>query len=194
MQKVVCKIDQDPTDVLTLVFAFGATFCKQPFRKRLNQKLENRLRSYGRPHVSIRVWLAFGSTFCKQPFRKRLNQKLENRLRSYGRPHVSIRVWLAFGSTFCKRLGFEETVQSKIYKLKLFDMNISELITGVLSTITAIFISSKVRISIAEENYLLEHPLLDVSGLLIGTLVVIANYLFYMRVIRCLLFTKFCKK
>jgi hypothetical protein len=160
----------------------------------LNQKLENRLRSYGRPHVSIRVWLAFGSTFCKQPFRKRLNQKLENRLRSYGRPHVSIRVWLAFGSTFCKRLGFEETVQSKIYKLKLFDMNISELITGVLSTITAIFISSKVRISIAEENYLLEHPLLDVSGLLIGTLVVIANYLFYMRVIRCLLFTKFCKK
>jgi len=91
-------------------------------------------------------------------------------------------------------LVFEETIQSKIYKLKLFDMNISELITGVLSTVTAIFISSKVRISIAEENYLLEHPLLDVSGLLIGTLVVIANYLFYMRVIRCLLFTKLCKK
>jgi hypothetical protein len=27
------KIDQDPTDVLTLVFAFGATFCKRLFAK-----------------------------------------------------------------------------------------------------------------------------------------------------------------
>jgi hypothetical protein len=78
---------------------------------------------------------------------------------------------------------FEETLQSKIYKLKLFDMNISELITGSLSAVSAIFIASHVKISIEEENYLLDNPLLDVSGLLIGTLVVIMNYLFYKRVI-----------
>ncbi len=87
-------------------------------------------------------------------------------------------------------LFFEETLQGKIYKLKLFDMNISELITGSLSAVSAIFISSKVRISIEEENYLLKHPLLDVSGLLIGTLVVIANYIFYKRVLSPMFFKK----
>jgi hypothetical protein len=87
-------------------------------------------------------------------------------------------------------LFFEETLQGKIYKLKLFDMNISELITGSLSAVSAIFISSKVRISIEEENYLLKHPLLDVSGLLIGTLVVISNYIFYKRVLSPMFFPK----
>lgn len=91
-------------------------------------------------------------------------------------------------------LFFEETVQSKIKKLIHVSMDIAEIVTGALSAAAAIFVASNVKISIQEEIYLIDNPLLDVSGILLGTLVVVATYLFYMRVIRCKIFRDFCKK
>jgi len=81
-------------------------------------------------------------------------------------------------------LLFEETVQHKLAKFKMFDMNISELLTGALSASAAIFVASNIRINIQEEFFLFNHPLLDVSGILLGTLVVITNYLFYEKFLR----------
>ena len=91
-------------------------------------------------------------------------------------------------------LFFEETVQSKIKKLIHVSMDIAEIVTGALSAAAAIFVASNVKISIEEEIYLIDNPLLDVSGILLGTLVVVATYLFYMRVIRCKIYIKDLKK
>jgi len=90
-------------------------------------------------------------------------------------------------------LFFEETLQTKIKKLMHISVDIAEIIVGALSAAAAIFISSYVKISIEEEIYLIHHPLLDASGILLGTLVVSSTYLFYIRILRCKLFRSFCK-
>ena len=89
-------------------------------------------------------------------------------------------------------LFFEETLQNKIKKLMHISLDIAEIIVGALSASVAIFISSYIKISLKEEVYLIDHPLLDVTGILIGTLVVTVSYLFYVRFIRCNLFKRFC--
>jgi len=89
---------------------------------------------------------------------------------------------------------FAETLQTRLYKLKLFDMTMAELLTTALSTTVALIIASFVHISIEEQVYLIKHPILDVSGLITGTLIVLFIYLFYVRTLRCMLFKKFCKK
>jgi hypothetical protein len=92
-------------------------------------------------------------------------------------------------------LFFEETMQSKIKKLMHVSLDIAEIIVGSLSAASAIFISSYVKISLEEEIYLINHPLLDASGILLGTIVVASTYLFYIRILRCKLFRKtFSKK
>jgi len=89
---------------------------------------------------------------------------------------------------------FAETLQDRLFKLKLFDMTMAELLTTALSTGVALLVASFVHVSIEEQVYLIKHPLLDVSGLITGTLIVLFVYLFYVRTIRCMLFKKFCKK
>ena len=81
-------------------------------------------------------------------------------------------------------LFFEETAQNKIKKLTHVSMNIAEIVTGSLSAAAAIFVAANVEISLEEEMYLIHHPLLDVSGILLGTLVVVLTYVFYIRYIR----------
>ena len=90
-------------------------------------------------------------------------------------------------------LFFEETLQNKIKKIMHISVYIAEIIVGALSAAAAIFISSYVEISLQEEVYLIHHPLLDASGILLGTFIVALTYLFYTRILRCGLFRKFCK-
>ena len=89
-------------------------------------------------------------------------------------------------------LFFEETLQEKIKKLFNVSISIAEVITGALSASTAIFVASNIRMSISEELYLVNNPLLDVTGILLGTFIVTATYIFYLRVIRCRLFKQTC--
>ena len=89
-------------------------------------------------------------------------------------------------------LFFEETIQKKIKNFMNVSLDIAELIVGGLSTATAIFISSIVKMSIEDKLYLIDNPLLDASGIILGTFIVILTYLFYLRVIRCALFRKLC--
>jgi hypothetical protein len=89
-------------------------------------------------------------------------------------------------------LFFEETLQTKIKKFIHVSLDMAELIVGSLSAATAIFISSNIKMSMKEELYLIDHPLLDASGILLGTFTVITMYLFYLKFIRCRLFKKFC--
>ena len=89
-------------------------------------------------------------------------------------------------------LFFEETLQTKIKKFMHISLDMAELIVGSLSAATAIFVSSSIKMSMEEEVYLISHPLLDASGILLGTFVVTLTYLFYLRVIRCGLFRKLC--
>ncbi len=86
-------------------------------------------------------------------------------------------------------LFFEETLQEKIKKFIHVSLAIAEVITGALSASTAIFVASNVRMSMPEELYLINHPLLDASGILLGTFVVTITYIFYLRVIRRVLLT-----
>jgi len=79
---------------------------------------------------------------------------------------------------------FAETLQEKLFKLKLFDMTMAEMLTTALSTAVALIIASFVHISIEEQVYLIKHPLLDVSGLITGTLIVLFLYLFYVNTFR----------
>jgi hypothetical protein len=81
-------------------------------------------------------------------------------------------------------LFFEETAQSKIKKLLHISVDIAEIIVGALSAASAIFISSYVKMSLEEEVYLIKHPLLDASGILLGSIVVTSSYLFYTRVLQ----------
>jgi hypothetical protein len=87
-------------------------------------------------------------------------------------------------------LFFEETIQKKIKKHMHISLDIAELIVGAVSASTAIFISSSIKMSMEEELYLIKHPLLDASGILLGTFVVTLTYLFYVKVVRHELFGK----
>ena len=70
----------------------------------------------------------------------------------------------------------------------------AELLTTALSTTVAMIVASIVHVSLEEQVYLIKHPLLDVSGIITGTLIVLFIYLFYIRTLRCMLFKTFCKK
>jgi hypothetical protein len=89
-------------------------------------------------------------------------------------------------------LFFEETFQTKIKNFMHVSLDMAELIVGALSSSTAIFISSSIKMSIEEKIYLINNPLLDASGIILGTFTVIVTYLFYLKVIRCGLFRKLC--
>ena len=89
-------------------------------------------------------------------------------------------------------LFFEETFQKKIKNFMHVSLDMAELIVGALSSATAIFISSSIKMSMKEELYLIDHPLLDASGIILGTFIVIITYLFYLKFIRCRLFRKLC--
>ena len=84
---------------------------------------------------------------------------------------------------------FEETLQTKIYKLKIFNLKMSELITGMLSTASAIYVATSVRIPIEEQVTLIKHPLMDASGIIIGSFIVIFTYMIYINTFRKTLFS-----
>jgi hypothetical protein len=89
-------------------------------------------------------------------------------------------------------LLFEDTLQNKIKNFLNVDMEIAEIVTGAMSTAAAIFVASNIKMTIEEEIQLINNPLLDVSGVLLGTLVVVFTYIFYHKFIRCRFSTNVC--
>ncbi len=83
-------------------------------------------------------------------------------------------------------LLFEDTLQNKIKNYLNVDIDIAEIVTGSLSTAAAIFVASSIKMTIQQELELINNPLLDVSGVFLGTLVVVASYIFYHKYIRAL--------
>ena len=71
----------------------------------------------------------------------------------------------------------EQTIQSKIESLKYIDTNLSELITGGISNCIAIYIASYFRHFINKRFETIETPIIDVIGIITGTLIVIGIYL-----------------
>ena len=90
-------------------------------------------------------------------------------------------------------LIFEETIQDKIKRIGHVSLIIAELITGAVASTFAVFVSSKIDLDIKEKTYLLSHPLLDVSGVVIGTIIVVLTYLFYIKFLKCVVFKHLCK-
>jgi hypothetical protein len=74
-----------------------------------------------------------------------------------------------------------ETIQQKLASIEGFDANMAELATGGISTATAIFISSFIHEKIHEHFRLIESPVLDFIGVIIGTLILLGLYYLYKR-------------
>jgi hypothetical protein len=70
----------------------------------------------------------------------------------------------------------EEDLQSQFNNIPFFDNNMSELLTGSISASVAIFISSIIKHKLDNSYDILEHPLIDVAGILIGTFIILALY------------------
>jgi len=89
-------------------------------------------------------------------------------------------------------LLFEETIQVKLRRMLHISLIVAELLTGGFSGAAAIFASSKFRLSLDEDVFLINNPLLDVTGIVTGTLVVVFAYIFYRKYIKCYLFPNNC--
>ena len=91
-------------------------------------------------------------------------------------------------------LFFEETLQKNIKKLLRVNMDLAEILTGAISASVAVFAMSTVKISLKEEKEIINNPLLDVFGIIIGTMIVVISYLGYYKFLRCVFFPLICKK
>ena len=75
----------------------------------------------------------------------------------------------------------EESLQDKFMKISFFDPNMAELLSGGISTSVAIFVTFYTHSYIHEHYHLVEHPLIESSGVLIGTLILLIGYYLYRR-------------
>lgn len=75
----------------------------------------------------------------------------------------------------------EESLQDKFMKISFFDSNMAELLSGGISASIAIFLTFYTHNIIHKYYHLVDHPLLDSIGVLIGTLLVIVAYYLYKR-------------
>ena len=73
----------------------------------------------------------------------------------------------------------EESLQDKFMKISFFDPNMAELLSGGISASFAIFVTFYTHSYIHQYYHLVEHPLIESSGVLIGTLLVIGMYYLY---------------
>jgi len=75
----------------------------------------------------------------------------------------------------------EESLQDKIKRLGILDQNSVELMTGGISAASAIFFSSIISTNIRKRYDILEEPLIDSIGIILGTIVVIIVYNIYKK-------------
>ena len=61
-------------------------------------------------------------------------------------------------------------------KLPYFDNKMAELLTGGISTAIAILLTGILRMQIHKKYKILDHPLVDSIGIVIGTLIIIILY------------------
>ena len=76
----------------------------------------------------------------------------------------------------------EDTLQKKLVKINFVDNNMAELMTGGISASFAIFISNYIKNILERHHHLIEHPLIDASGIIIGTLLII--FLYYIQILK----------
>jgi hypothetical protein len=75
----------------------------------------------------------------------------------------------------------EKTLQKEFRKIPGFDDNMAELGAGGIAASIAIFITFYTYDMIQSRYHLIDHPLLDSLGVLIGMLIVLLGYYLYKR-------------
>jgi hypothetical protein len=67
----------------------------------------------------------------------------------------------------------QDYLKNKLLKIKFFDNNDAELLTGGISASLAIFIYGFINLKINEKFKLIENPFLDIAGILVATFIII---------------------
>jgi len=75
----------------------------------------------------------------------------------------------------------EETLQKTLRQQFNFDLAMAELTTGGFSAAISIFIATLVAESINSQYKTIEHPLLDAIGIILGTIIIILIYTFFLK-------------
>jgi len=75
----------------------------------------------------------------------------------------------------------ERELQSVFMRIPGFDTNMAELASGGVSTSIAIFITFYTYDIIHRHYHLVDHPLLDSAGVMIGTCIILLVYYLYKR-------------
>lgn len=78
-------------------------------------------------------------------------------------------------------LFIEEKLTKFWQKLGWFNQDTIPIINGGISSAIAIFITTFIYSLLKQKYDLLHHPLLDAIGIIIGTIIVIALFSFYMK-------------
>jgi hypothetical protein len=90
---------------------------------------------------------------------------------------ISILNFVIFGITDASLfLGVESGFVKILKNISFFDDNMIQMTVGAISASIAIFISSFINIYLHKHFKIIEHPLLDVFGILFGTFIVILIY------------------
>ena len=74
------------------------------------------------------------------------------------------------GSFFLINQG---NLKNKLLKIKFFDDNDAELLTGGISASLAIFIYGFINLKINEKFKLIENPILDIAGIVVATFFIV---------------------
>lgn len=73
----------------------------------------------------------------------------------------------------------ETTLQKKFNQISFFDENMSELLTSGISSSIALFFATMIRLKLKKIYKILEHPLIDVIGIMMGTILIMILYYTY---------------
>lgn len=76
----------------------------------------------------------------------------------------------------------EEYLQKKLNTIDFFDETMSEVLTGGISASIALFIASFIRVRLHQHYKILDHPLIDAIGIILGSLLVIIFYYLYKKI------------
>ena len=71
-----------------------------------------------------------------------------------------------------------ETVQNQLIKIPILNYNMAEVLTGGISASFAIFVSSYVALLIKRKHKIIDNPIIDSIGILVGTIIIVTIYYF----------------
>jgi hypothetical protein len=98
-------------------------------------------------------------------------------------------VIFGFMDSLCLLIG-EYSLRDQLKKIPALDSTMRELTTGGISAAVALLIATGV-VNLLKKNVvyeLIEHPMLDVTGILIGLTLVLVGYFIYKQYIKPLIF------